>query len=180
MADSVKKAAARLEQMLQTDQQFRHELSQLNTELNQDKSAALWVRQHKIDRQNQLALAQIINVYGWPSQSLFGEKAALAAFLIVQHAPLAFQEKYLPLLQRAAQNNEASKAWLAFLIDRIRLYHKEPQLYGSQLRPNSQTGKLELYPLEDAAEVDVRRAEMALEPLTAYLVQFGVEDEETD
>lgn len=121
-------------------------------------------------------LTQIVDTYGWPTENRFGEKAVLAAFLVVQHAPLPVQEKYLPLLQAAAEHGEIPKAQLAFLTDRIRLYRNEPQLYGTQLRPDAETGRLELYPLGDAVNVDVRRAEMGLEPLRAYLARFGLED----
>ncbi len=165
----VEEAAAQLEQLLQTDQQLRLELGLGDAPQDQRKNEMLWAKQHEIDHQNQLVLAQILEIHGWPVQNVFGEKAALAAFLVTQHAQLAFGEKYLPLLQKAAENGEAPKTQLAFLIDRIRLYRGEPQLYGSQLRPNKQTGKLELYPLEDAANVEVRRADMGLETLTVYL-----------
>jgi hypothetical protein len=67
------------------------------------------------------------------------------------------------------------KSSLALLIDRVRMGNDEPQLYGSQLRMNQETGQWELYDLADPAEVDMRRAEMGLEPLADYLARFGLE-----
>lgn len=116
-------------------------------------------------------LSRVVETHGWPTERVFGKKAALAAFLVLQHAPLTVQERFLPLFQAAAERGEVPKSRLAFLLDRIQLCRNEPQVYGTQLRPNEETGRLELHP----ANVDPRRAEMGLEPLETYLARFGLE-----
>ena len=82
----------------------------------------------------------------------------------------------MPLFQAAAERGEVPKSRLAFLLDRIQLCRNEPQVYGTQLRPNQETGRLELYPLLDPVNVDSRRAEMGLEPLEMYLARFELEE----
>lgn len=165
MDESFRAVRERLEALLEPDQRVRAKEG--------DREA--WAEQHALERQNVAVLARTVETHGWPTERVFGERAALAAFLVLQHAPLEVQEHYLPLLQAAAERGEVPKKQLAFLIDRVRLYRNEPQLYGTQLRPDVQTGRLEFYPLVDAATVDTRRAEMGLEPLGAYLARFGLE-----
>ena len=118
-------------------------------------------------------LSRVVETHSWPTERVFGERATLAAFLVLQHAPLTVQERYLPLFQAAAERGEVPKGRLAFLLDRIQLYRNEPQVYGTQLRPNRETGRLELYPLLDPANINMRRAEMGLEPPETYLARFG-------
>ena len=165
--DDLAAVRRQLETLLEPDQRVRAK-GQIEPEA--------WAEQQALDRQNVAALSQIIATHGWPTEKVFVEKAALAAFLVVQHAPLEVQERYLPRLQAAAERGEVPKSYFAFLTDRIRLYRNEPQVYGTQLRTNAQTGRLELYPLLDEANVDTRRAEMGLEPLETYLARFGLNE----
>ncbi len=165
--ESLKAVREGLEALLEPDQRVRAR-GQVGPEV--------WAEQRALDLQNVAALSQIIETHGWPTEEVFGEKAALAAFVVVQHAPLTVQERYLPLLQTAAERGEVSKSRLAFLLDRIQLYRNEPQVYGTQPRPNQETGELELYPLLDATTVDTRRADMGLEPLETYLTGFGLKE----
>ncbi len=43
------------------------------------------------------------------------------------------------------------------------------QIYGSQLRSDPKTGKIELYPIDDPEHVDERRAKVGLPPLQGLL-----------
>ena len=167
MDESLGEVREQLEALLEPDQRVRAK--------GQIEPGA-WAEQQVLDAQNVAALSQIVEAYGWPTEKVFGEKAALTAFLVVHHAPLEVQEYYLPRLQTAAERGEVPKSRLAFLLDRIQFHRNEPQLYGTQLRPNRETGRLELYLLLDPAHVDTRRAEMGLEPLAAYLATFEFEE----
>src|SRR5687767_455451 len=60
-----------------------------------------WEVQDEIDRRNMKRLEEIIQEHGWPGKSLVGEKAAGAAFLILQHAEPEVLAKYFPLLKEA-------------------------------------------------------------------------------
>ena len=148
MDESLAAVREQLEVLLESDQRVRAK-GQIEPEV--------WAEQHALDSQNVVALSQTVEAYGWPTEKVFGERAALAAFLTVQHAPLEAQVHYLSLFQAAAERGEVPKSQLAFLLDRMQLYRNEPQLYGTQLRPNKETGRLELYPLSDAENVDTRR-----------------------
>ena len=118
-------------------------------------------------------LAEIVEEHGWPGRSLVGEKAAGGAFLVLQHADPATQQKYLPVLREATAAGEAGRTDLPLLEDRVRMESGEKQLYGSQLT-RGPDGTPELWPIEDEDHVDERRAKVGLEPLADYLTRFGL------
>jgi hypothetical protein len=120
-------------------------------------------------------LEEIISQVGWPGISMVGAEANGAAFLVLQHAHIKFQKKYLPLLQEAAKTGEVVAADLALLEDRVLMRDGKNQIYGSQLIINSETGQPELWPIDDEANVDKRRAAVGLEPLKDYMARFGLE-----
>lgn len=102
-------------------------------------------------------------------RSLVGDKAANAAFLIVQHANYATQVKYFLLIKAAVEAEELEGQALALLQDRILVAEGKNQIYGTQLRRNEVTGQLELLPIEDEANVVQRRAELGMPPLAEHL-----------
>ena len=110
---------------------------------------------------------------------LVGEMAAGGAFLLLQHADLETQKKYLPLLREATAAGEAKSADLPLLEDRVRMLDGEKQLYGSQLM-RGEDGKPALWPIEDEEHVDERRAQVGLEPIADYLKRFGLGDQRED
>ncbi|WP_239022869.1 DUF6624 domain-containing protein [Pontibacter mangrovi] len=139
---------------------------------------ALWQEMREIDEENKKAVIAMIEEHGWPGKSMVGPQASSAAFLVIQHIPQEekeIMEKYLPLLREAANNGEAEKSQLALMEDRVLMYNGKPQLYGSQLKMNNETGQYELHPIEDEANVDKRREEMDMEPLADYVKRFGLE-----
>ena len=121
--------------------------------------------QAAIDRTNVAKVEELVRTHGWPRRSEVGEAAAMAAFLAIQHADVAVQERYLPILQRRVDEGEAKPAWLALLTDRILVAKGKPQIYGTQSRFNAETGQSELLEIEDPARVNERRALLGLKPL---------------
>jgi hypothetical protein len=74
----------------------------------------------------------------------------------------------------AHKNARADQA--AMLEDRILLSAGRNQVYATQLRSGPETGgKLVLRPIDDARNVDARRAAVGLKPLAEYLKEFGIE-----
>ncbi len=139
-------------------------------------SAALMKKQAEIDKKNLRRLNDIIKQYGWPGRSLVGEKASRAAFLILQHADLSHQQRYLALLKDAASKREASASDVAMLEDRVLVGEGKKQIYGTQLHFGPETeGRWELYPILDEETVDDRRAAVGLPPMAEYLKLFGLE-----
>jgi hypothetical protein len=166
---------AELEAMMESDQRHRKEIQEAWTKEGPSSptAAELWKKQQPIDEANVKRLVEIIDQYGWPRMSVFGPVAANAAFIVVQHADLPIQEKYLPALRDAVAANESMPDWLALLEDRVLIRQGKKQRYGSQLQGDGKGG-FEFSPIEDEAHVDERRKAVGLEPLAEYGKQFGV------
>lgn len=171
-------------EMGKEDQKHRTEMVELMEKVNgpeKDKWMPRYMKiieeQSAIDTKLMQQLEAIVAQHGWPTISLVGPEASGNAFLVLQHADLSFQKKYFPLLKEAVAKNDVKKSNVALLEDRILMREGKKQIYGSQLRMNTQTQKLELYPIEDEANVDQRRASMGLEPLKDYMKRFKLEYE---
>ena len=134
----------------------------------------VWSRQSEIDSTNVKRLEELIDQYGWLGMHKVGNDGAEAVFLIIQHAGLAVQEKYLPKMRESVAAGDFPPTCLAYLEDRIRISEGKPQLYGTQVKVDMETGKPELYPIEDEVNVDKRRAEVGLGPLADYCAEFGI------
>jgi hypothetical protein len=139
-------------------------------DLPKDKKAELdklSATMHEVDANNTKWLKGVIEKHGWPTNSLVGKDGANAAWLLVQHADAdpKFQRQSLDLMAKVPKD-EVSQTNLAYLTDRVLLAEGKKQLYGTQF--TSVDGKWVPRPLEDAANVDKRRAEVGLPPLAEY------------
>lgn len=151
------------------DQKYRKEMT------NKDNTV-LWIKQNILDSVNQFRVDSILLKYKtYPGKNLVGVTYQNALFLIIQHAPLSMQEKYLSLLKEAAKKNQMRKSNLCYIVDRILTAKNLPQVYGTQLNLNKDKNKYELFIIEDMENVDRRRSEMGLKPLKVYLKENGVE-----
>src|SRR5688572_10590935 len=71
----------------------------------------------------------ILDQYGWLGPEEVGPMASVALFLVIQHADLATQQKYLPMLREAVKAKKASAGNLALLEDRLALKTGHRQIY---------------------------------------------------
>lgn len=161
---------AKLDSILINDQQDRVKVNQVEQTYGTRSKQwdSLWKKINYQDSINQIAVTKIIDTYGWPGPDIVGYEGCQTVFLVVQHAPLAMQEKYLPVMREAVKNGKAKAFDLAMLEDRVRMGNDKPQIYGSQLHMNQTTGKYEFWPIEDEANVNKRRAAVGLPPLEEY------------
>ena len=172
-----------LVKMAELDQKYRAEWQEkmikasAESRTKADKaSMALMKKQSEADRKNMARLDAIVKRYGWPGRSLAGAKGSSAAFLVLQHAELSHQQRYLPILKEAVTKGEANAADAATLEDRVLVGEGKPQIYGTRLHFGPETGgRWELYPILDEEHVDERRARVGLPPMAEYLKLFGVE-----
>lgn len=165
-----------LEAMFDTDQAYRNAMQDIALKHGSSSPEVieLWKKQQAIDEVNIKGLGEIIERHGWPGRRVVGDKAAIAVFLVVQHADYAHQKGYLPLLRAAVAGGEARAQDLALLQDRVLMSEGKKQLYGSQLQDDGKSG-WECYPIEDERNVDKRRKAVGLPPLAEYAKQFGFE-----
>jgi Family of unknown function (DUF6624) len=113
-----------------------------------------WAPIETLDLENTAWLKAVVDRGGWPRRSEVGEQAALAAWLLVQHADhdLEFQRRCLGLLTEAVACGEADPDHLAYLTDRVRCAGGNPQLYGTQFwRGPDGSGPLVPQRIEDLA-----------------------------
>ena len=78
-------------------------------------------------------------------------------------------EKYLPLMRNAVKNGKAKARNLALLEDRVALREGKKQIYGTQVIQKVKTNEYFVLPLDDPYNVDLKRAEAGLQPLSVYL-----------
>ncbi len=133
-----------------------------------------------IDSINQIRMEQIIKEYGWPTYTMLGKVAADGAFMIIQHSKPEIQKKYIETLRILADKKETSQSSVALLWDRILVNDHRYQLFGTQVFQTQdpithKISKYGYYPIEDEANVDVRRKEMGLIPLKDYFKMFGID-----
>lgn len=168
---------AQLEKMYMRDQTLRKLRLSAEEKFGRDSDEMqyFWSLIVQEDSLNQIGLMEILDSRGWPGKSLVGEKANIAAWAIIQHAPLSIQEKYLPMLQQSVSAGESQGNDLALLEDRILMRKGEKQKYGSQILINPGSGQPELHPIADPQNVNKRRAAVGLGPIEAYLKRWGIE-----
>ena len=109
------------------------------------------------DERNEMTLENLISRCGWPGP-LNNNRASFAAFLVIQHAALDYQLKYLETVKAANKRGEIPNMELAMLIDRILVRQGKPQLYGTEF----EYGSNEVAPIADPANLNRRRKEMGL------------------
>lgn len=126
------------------------------------------------DSINLLNVKEILDKYGWVGEEKVGKQANAALWLVIQHADLATQQKYLPMLREAVTNGKASAETLAMLEDRVLVGEGKAQIYGTQLEWNEEKQQHIISPLSDPDNVDVRRANVGLPPLADYLKNWGI------
>ncbi|HLK58470.1 MAG TPA: carboxypeptidase-like regulatory domain-containing protein [Chthonomonadaceae bacterium] len=158
---------AELLQMVKEDQDIRNTWIQHGVD-HPDK--AIEDRMSEIDAHNLERMKEIVRQYRWPGPDLVGVDGSEAAFLLVQHAQLTFQKEMLPHVRRAYRAGQLQGQDYALLLDRVLVGEGKPQVYGTQAKPIAEWNGQEptLYPIQDEANVDKRRAEVGLFPLAEY------------
>jgi hypothetical protein len=124
-----------------------------------------------IDKKNDKRMKEIVTNIGYPTISKVGKQASFNSWLIIQHSPdLEFQVMCLDLMKK--QFADVNPQNIAYLEDRILMYKGEPQIYGTQLKKNTDRNKFELYIVKDPNNVDKLRKSIGLEPVEDYLKKF--------
>ena len=118
-----------------------------------------------VHRANASRLRELVTQFGWPGRNLVGDDAASAAWRIVQHAisEPAFMREMFVVLSNAP---DVSKAEVAKLEDRIRVFEGRAQRFGTQFDWNEAGTALELIlGVEEPETVAARRAAVGLPPI---------------
>ena len=160
-----------LDTIHQEDQKYREEEQVLEKKFGWESKDVQDIEKiiHEKDSINLIQVEKIIAEYGWLGADIVGEMGNKTLFLVIQHSNTQTQVKYLPMLREAVKNGKAKASYLALMEDRVLLAQGEKQIYGSQLQMDSETNQWVLEPMIDPDNVDKRRAEVGLKPLSEYL-----------
>lgn len=125
----------------------------------------------EVDQANQELLISILQCCGPEKIVSAGDRATMATFLILQHAPNDLQLKYFDLLEKWAKEGIIPARTFVLMIDRIRMFQNKPQLFGSQISTD-EDGVSRLYKVDDLQKVKHRRDSLRMELLEDYLLRF--------
>lgn len=92
-----------------------------------------WTKQTPIDKENQRIIDSLYNVHKtYLGKTLVGEKFQSTMWRVIQHSNIEMMEKYLPIIQKAVNDNELDVVPFKMLIDRIYSIKFGYQIFGSQ------------------------------------------------
>lgn len=120
------------------------------------------------------ALVDTIRTHGWPGKSAIGAVASGGLYFAFQRAPVGIQEAVLPNLWLSAYAGEVPILVAAEMEDSIRLATGLPQIYGTQIDTDPDTGEQTVCLTEDPDAVDARRIGAGLDSIRVSLAEFGV------
>ncbi|TFD97345.1 hypothetical protein E2605_06665 [Dysgonomonas capnocytophagoides] len=133
-----------------------------------------WKLINEKDSINLIKVQNILDTRGWLGEDIIGSRGNQTLFLVIQHADLDTQEKYLPMMRDAVRKGNAKSNHLALLEDRVALRKGGRQIYGSQIGRDKETGEYYVLPLIDPDNVDKRRAEVGLGTIQDYIQNWGM------
>lgn len=166
-----------LKQILKDDQGPRLAIDSVQKKYgrNSPQLKDLWKKISYLDSINVIKVEAILDKHGWLGPDSIGPRGTQTLFLVIQHADIKVQEKYIQGLRDAVKKGNAFPDELALLEDRVALREGKKQIYGSQIGTDNKTGKAYIFPIEDEINVDKRRAEVGLQPLKDYVRQWGID-----
>jgi hypothetical protein len=86
----------------------------------QDSTLSLcWRQLDPIDSVNAADYLKLYSRHGFPDIDVVGEDANKAGWLILQHAPLAIQEQFLPIFRNSCERGQTPWQYYAYLTDRV-------------------------------------------------------------
>lgn len=171
-----KPLVAKLDSIFKDDQGLRRQYRDVEEEYgrNSEEIKALWKQIAQKDSLNLIKVRKILDTRGWLGEDIIGRNGNSTLFLVIQHADLEIQKKYLPMMREAVKKGNARASSLALLEDRVALRQGKKQIYGSQIGRDPETGEHYLSPLQDPDNVDQRRAAVGLGPLQDYISHWNM------
>ena len=177
--DDVRQMLARIDSPFQTtpDQKLKEELLKIATGQREflmevvDKNKPKESDRNKLNKlymDNSEKLCQILKTSGWPTDAVVDREGVSATFYILTNAgTYELQRDLLPVITAVVKKNPGQKPDFAALLDSLRVAAGMKQLFGTQAV--TKAGFLVLYPIENEAKVNSRRAEYELPELDAYI-----------
>jgi len=108
-------------------------ISKLDQEYRSAEEKIYLKKQSALDKRNQKLIDSLFNKYQkYIGKTLVGEKFESVMWSVIQHSNLEMMEKYLPIIQKAVQDDDLHQTPFKMLIDRIYSQKENYQIFGSQ------------------------------------------------
>ena len=124
---------------------------------------------HSIQASNIVKIDEILAQYGYPGEEIIGEAGGYALFSMIQHSNEQTRPKYVPIMKKAVQQGHCRARYLTSIEDRIATDRGALQIYGNQVKYYPETKTFDVWPIQNPAEVDQRRAKVGLRPIAIRL-----------
>lgn len=118
---------------------------------------------------NEIKVRSILDKYGWPTEDMIGENGNWTICNVIQHSDNEVRLKYLPLMRQAVKDKKLEPRFLVRAEDRIATERGDLQIYGGQMKYYPETKSFNVWPVYDPENIDKRRAEIGLGPISEYL-----------
>ena len=118
---------------------------------------------------NEKKIRAILDTSGWTDKEQLGEFGNLTICNVIQHADNDIRIKYLPLMKQAVKDKKLEARFLVRAEDRIATESGDLQIYGGQMKYYPETKSFNVWPVYDPINIDKRRAEIGLMPITEHL-----------
>ena len=170
-----KSMLAELAGIQEEDQKYRLQTDVIEKKFGREspEMREIWKTIHIKDSINLRKVIAFLDKYGWVGADKIGKEGNSTLFLVIQHADLEPQLKYLPMMRDAVKKGNASGSSLALLEDRTSLRQHKRQIYGSQIG-RKKDGTYFVQSLDDPDNVDKRRAEVGLGLLQDYVNNWNI------
>jgi len=161
-----------LDSVMALDQRHRQILTYLEMPVKRDsvaKSLSLtvneakqhyWRLQNQIDSSNLVFIEKVFDKFGYPGKTVVGSPSNESAWNLIQHSNKI--DKYLPLIKKAAEQNELPFNLYAMMLDRQLMREGKEQVYGTQaMTKKLKNGNMEsfIWPINDPLQVNRLRKE---------------------
>lgn len=178
-------SAQNLDSLLRTvhdrDQAVRLEVLRLSQQEPQqvDSLLAACARMEEVDARNRQIVSSLLEK-GWPEG--LSDEANETIWLVIDHADLAMQRRFMPLVEEQMRAGRISGVSYATLLDRMLMREGRPQRYGTQTHastllvvgdPPHVERICRLWPVESPERLDSLREAVGLEPIDDYLHAVG-------
>ena len=160
------------------DQAVRAEVIRLSQQTPPavDSLMAAYGRMQAVDAENQRVVSELLEGGGWPEG--LSEAANETIWLVIDHADLEMQKRWMPLIEEQMAAGTISKSSYATLLDRMLMRENRPQRYGTQTcslthiveaDSTHMEQRIWLWPVEQPERLDSLRKVMGLAPIATYL-----------
>ena len=176
---SIEQTDSLLCELHERDQQIRHELMSVQQAYIAEQRAELIdsivmlvAEQDRADSLNRVAVDSLLQ-NGWPEG--LSEQSNRTIWLIIDHADVEYQERYLPLIEQQAVRGTISPSDYATLLDRVNVRRQRPQRFGTQTGYKQRDDEVFtfVYPIEDIDALDSLRLSVGLDSMHLYLRQVS-------